>query len=123
MEDPVDNLFTQIIMFHGGNFIVYPGISSSSVSQLQMIVDFMHLNQEWIDKDTFSELFENTYFILHLSNTIANRLDHTRYLSTIVDSWQPLKGFSSQNELDRHIEAVTFSVDELDKIGAYMPTH
>ncbi len=117
MEDPVDNLFTQIIMFHGGNFIVYPGISSSSVSQLQMIVDFMHLNQEWIDKDTFSELFENTYFILHLSNTIANRLDHTRYLSTIVDSWQPLKGFSSQNELDRHIEAVTFSVDELDKIG------
>lgn len=117
IEDPVENLFTQNVMFYGGNYTVYPGISSDSVNQLQMILDTVNAMKNDIDNNIVREMFTTSLCMLKLSNSLAEKIGHTRYMKCVQDQWNPLVGFDNQDTCQQHMEAITFSDEMLRKIG------
>jgi hypothetical protein len=116
-EDPVENLFTQNVMFYGGNYTVYPGISSDSVNQLQMILDSIGSMKDDIDNNIVKEMFTISLCMLKLSNSVADEIGHNRYMSCVQDHRNPLVGFSNQSTCNEYMDAICFPEERLRKLG------
>lgn len=73
-EDPFDNPFTEAFTFHGGNFLVFPGIADESTFTLRLLSEAL-----FAEPDTFSDpLFvrearELLSAVFAVSNEIAQR--------------------------------------------------
>lgn len=116
-EDPVENLFTQNVMFYGGNYTVYPGISSDSVNQLQIILDSIDSMKDNIAHEIVRELFTTSLCMLKLSNSVAEEIGHNRYMSCVQDHRNPLVGFSKQSTCNEYMDAICFPEERLRKLG------
>jgi hypothetical protein len=116
-EDPVENLFTQNVMFYGGNYTVYPGISSDSVNQLQMILDTVYAMKNDIDNNIVREMFTIALCMLKLSNSVAEEIGHNRYMKCVQDHTNPLVGIEDNATRNEHIDAIYFTDDRLCKVG------
>lgn len=116
-EDPVENLFTQNVMFYGGNYTVYPGISSDSVNQLQIILDSIISMKDDVDPRIVRDLFTTSICMLKLSNSVAQEICHKRYMNCVQDHRNPLVGFENQATCNDYIGAISFSEERLHETG------
>ncbi len=104
-------------MFYGGNYTVYPGISSESVNQLQMILDSINSMKDDIGNTIIGEMLAPTLFMLRLSNSVAETVGHTRYMSCVQDQWNQLVGYGNQTTCDQYMDAICFSEERLHELG------
>ena len=118
MEDPNDNLFTQNIVFHGGNFIVYPGVDESGAHPLQALLRAVFQSKVEVLTELASITFETVISALAISNTIARRLNHSRNMEGSVTPSQDIEliGASQGRTI---AEAVTFTPDDLATINRH----
>lgn len=114
LQDPAEELFTDNVLCHGGNYVVFPGITSGGVYTLDLLL-----------KSAFSKssaLFENnkdllnmTLSLLKLSDEIASRAS--------IKAWEKYpRSQTRYNNVSRSLNSkllkssVVFSSNELQEI-------
>lgn len=114
-DDPIGNLFTHNIIFHGGNFIVYPGIDDGGGLRLQSLLKAVFLAPPAEDAALTSELMQPTMALLMLSNAIAYRLGHSRNMKVAGIPADQLPHIPTDKGT-AYSEAVIFKDADLDRI-------
>ncbi len=116
MEDPVDNLFAEAFTFHGGSYIVFPGIVERSTFILRHLAKTIFLNSESFSDHRFITAARGLLTgVLVLSNEIAQRAGIERGIEPISTSGRKVIIPSSQ-QLKRLKQAVSFSESELSSL-------
>lgn len=111
LEDPIDNLFTNNIEFYKNN-IIFSGPSTTEYHILQNIINCIQYNSSSFS-DEFMELFyQNSKFILYLSDFIAKKSGHERY-EVFDNRFREEIFFPNINELNNLKKCVTFDINKL----------
>ncbi|MCL5035688.1 MAG: SEC-C domain-containing protein [Chloroflexi bacterium] len=113
MEDPLENLFTENIIFHGGNYIVYPGIDDSGSFILTNLFDAIFQIGEGLIQNFKDIVGISSISMLALSNEVARRLGHSRYMDSPERNMEDIK-VPEQNQLHKFRDAVIFTKQEID---------
>jgi len=86
LEDPETNLFTDLVTFQGGDYLIFPGISEGGSYVLSNLLTAIY---KWPHSAISDQLRDNCYeasiLILNLSNIIASRLGYSRYMDSLVE--------------------------------------
>lgn len=113
-EDPVENLFTRNILCYGGNYIVYPGIYSN-ISQI--IQSFLNNITNRLNRTREThKLLKTSLGILLISNEIAKRLGHKRYMTSPEEEWREDIKLPDKNELSNYSNSVIFSIGNIKQL-------
>jgi len=113
LEDPPENLFTENLMYHGGNYVVYPGIDEGGSFGLQLLLDSISRERDSEISELSMRVRPACLTVLSLSNRVAKYLGHKRnYVGSGEKHWEiPIP---SESELVRHGNAVTIPDMELE---------
>lgn len=98
LEDPPVNLFTELITYYGGDYLVLPGISDSGVFILNTMLNVIfHIDNTLPDK--FKGLvYESSALMLWLSDHCIKTSGLTRYESGILEDNKILLGDNNLRE-------------------------
>ncbi|GAB3018650.1 hypothetical protein GCM10027284_42140 [Cyclobacterium sediminis] len=98
LEDPPVNLFTELITFYGGDYLVLPGISDSGVLILSTILNsIFHLKNSLPDK--FKGLvYDSTSFMLGMSDFCIKQSGLIRYEPGTPDDNEIILGESNLHD-------------------------
>lgn len=112
LEDISINLFTDLITFYGGDYVIFPGITDAGSYVLSNLLTAVF---NWPDSgipDQFkSNCMHASQLILSLSNAIATRLGYNRYLEgDVTEQVISIPSYTQLNMLQR---ALTFSQEEI----------
>ena len=114
VEDPVENLFTENIIFYGGNYIVYPGIYSNLTQIVQnLLLAIFNLKKITKINEDFLKI---SIAILLISNAIAKRLGQIRYMDSPEGEWREDIKLPPEAEIKKYSDAVVFSKNELEDL-------
>lgn len=115
MEDPPNNLFTDLITFFGGDYVIFPGITENGNFILSnLLAAIYHWPNSGIPKKFEINCWHKATLILAISNEIASRLGYGRYL-TGKEEIHEIE-VPSDPELGKLKAAVTFSNEEIEKL-------
>ncbi|MFA5294703.1 MAG: hypothetical protein WC382_04220 [Methanoregulaceae archaeon] len=117
-EDPPERLFTENIAFHGGNYIVYSSIFHDENQYLTSIFHTLEFFQDQFPIAFFQDILIKSTLILAISNEIASRLNHLRYMDSPY-SWKSNRTdifVPQDDELRRYAESIVFTVEQLKKL-------
>jgi len=111
-EDPPENPFTENIVFHGGNYIVYPGINAGGSFALRKLLKTIFQFGGDIPKD-FKEVVKwSTICLLTLSNEIAKHMGHSRYM-TSPNQWREEIQMPASEQMAVARHTVVFTEEKL----------
>lgn len=86
MEDLPFNLFTDLVTFHGGDYLIFPGISDSTAFILNNLLKAIFQNPDNKLSDEFLKIiYKSSLLILELSDHIVKVIGYTRYQIGEVD--------------------------------------
>lgn len=115
LEDPIEGLFTDNIIF-GNNYIVYPGLTRLEPFIVRNFLETLFLwNNDDFPKDFLDTILIVSQAMLTLSNEIAKRMKHVRYMSS-PDRWRKEIEMPKFEEIKRLQDAVTFTKEELNTL-------
>ena len=108
LEDPQANLFTDLVSYHGGDYLIFPGITETGSF---IITNLLTAINHWPDADLPKQFKSNCHhgimFILGLSNVIATSMGYQRY--QIGEPKQEPIEFPPDGVFDHSRNAVEFS--------------
>jgi hypothetical protein len=115
LEDPVTNLFTDLITFYGGDYIIFPGITEGGSYVPSKLLTAIY---NWPDSG-IPDWFKNncmhaSLLILNLSDRVATRLGYDRYQFEEVEN--NLISIPNSKRLAELKAAVTFSEEEMTQL-------
>jgi len=112
LEDPPVNLFTDLITFYGGDYLIFPGITENgSFILTNQLISIFHFPDNKIPEQFKSNCSHVTSLILCISNEIATKLGYKRYQDGTAEKDEI--HFPTNEHLNTLKEAVTFSEDEM----------
>ncbi len=112
-EDPLENPFTENIVFYGGNYIVYPGNTEGQSFILRTLFrSIVHREEEFSKKFT-ATICATSLSLLALSNEVARRMSHSRYMDS-PDTWRQNLEVPGARQTTKLCNAVTFTKQEVD---------
>lgn len=115
LEDPPVNLFTEIITFHGGDYLVFSGIVEWGVFILRNMLNTLQ-NPSLVVPPDFKIVCESAaLLLLKISDATAKKAGLKRYEK--VELLDYLIHIPTQNKLDTYINAVTFNKSELEEMA------
>jgi hypothetical protein len=80
LEDPPTNLFTDLVTFHGGDYLIFPGITETGSFILSNLLTAIF---QWPDANLPKQFKANCthalLLILNISDAIATKMGHSRY--------------------------------------------
>ena len=117
-EDPPEHLYTENIAFVNGNNIVYPSIYHEENSILENFFLVLNSHHENFPEEFINEVMFRTGAILTISNTIAHKLDHVRYMDCVHD-WRSKREDIQVPDKDlffRYKNAVTLQKKDIEGI-------
>ncbi len=115
MEDPPEELFTENIIFHGGDYVVYPGIKEHGAYILQNLLGAIFQSPNNINKALKNKIQACSIAILSLSHRIAERIGHVRYMAP-EEGAQDHIVYPERLENEKYCSAVTFTKLEIAEI-------
>lgn len=118
LEDPSDNLFTNNISFFKNN-VIFTGPSTSEYYVMQKILNCIHFNSSVFSEEYLNYFYQNSMFILFLSDYIAKKSEHDRY-EVYEDRFRQKIFFPNIHELDTLKESVTLNIDELKDFKGFL---
>ncbi|MEJ2901519.1 SEC-C metal-binding domain-containing protein [Pedobacter panaciterrae] len=116
-EDPVEDFFTENILFVNGNNTVYPGIFIEAQEILQSQVNAMAAMQS-LRLSLRKEIYEGILFMLYIHQEIAFKLGHSRRMA-IPDLPDELY-LPDAKEMKDQQKLVAFSQQELSRICEHL---
>jgi hypothetical protein len=115
LEDPVTNLFTDLVTFYGGDYIIFPGITEGGSYVLSKLLTAIY---NWPDSGIPDQFKNNcthaSLLILNLSNKVANRLGYGRYKFEDIEN--KLISFPYAERFEELKAAVTFTEEEMEQL-------
>lgn len=114
-EDPTENVFTENIVFHGGNYVVYPGIYEGGSFVLRKLLMTIFQFSDSLPSEFVETTKGIAICLLTLSNEIANRMGHLRHMDSPDKSPKEIQ-VPDSDQLFKSCEAVKFPKLELDTI-------
>ncbi|MDH4474109.1 MAG: SEC-C domain-containing protein [Fluviicola sp.] len=112
MEDYPTNLFTDLVTFYGGDYLIFPGITEYGSFPLSSLFKaIFHWPTDSIPDDFRNNCIHLSLFILSLSDQIAQRLDTKRYTKGIIEETEIY--IPSKDIFDKLKSAVSFSKTEI----------
>ncbi|WP_169981125.1 hypothetical protein [Tautonia rosea] len=116
MEDPFPNPFTEAVAFHGGNFVVFPGVIEDAAFIFRHIARGLFLAPQAFPSEDFIVQGRSIILgVLALSNEIARRIGIPRGLSPVARHMDPLVIPASQ-KLAILKDAVSFNHTHLSRV-------
>lgn len=115
LEDPQINLFTDLISFYGGDYLLFPGITENGIFVLNNLLSaIFHWPDSGIPKQFVTNCNHTVSFMLAISNIIATRLGYTRY----QEGCEEKKKIVVPNDAILHNlkAAVTFTIAEVEDL-------
>ncbi|WP_312190908.1 hypothetical protein, partial [Sphingobacterium sp.] len=109
-EDPQEVLFTEIIKFHGGNFIIFPEVLADSHMALNLLLDFIFMEENNIPITFKKEVFYAAKSLLNMSNKIAQIMGFERYQNSPYSHHEPIF-FGDLELMDKACNAINFRYD------------
>lgn len=113
LEDSLDTLFTNNILFFKNN-IIFNGASNSDYYILQKIINCIHLNSLDFSDEFIDYFYQASKFILFLSDYIAKKAGYERYENFDNRLRQEIF-FPDIEVLNNLKDSVTFNVNELEE--------
>ena len=114
-EDPTESLFTENIIFHGGNYIVYSGITDGGSFILKNLLMSIFHQGKGLDLNFKAMVKCTAMALLTISNGVANRLGHMRNIIS-PDTWRENIHVPDIGEVIRLRDAVMFSQLEISDL-------
>ena len=115
LEDPPVNLFTDLITFYDGDYLIFPGITENGSFILSnLLTAIFHYPDTNISEKFKNNCIHAASFILCVSNAIAMKLGYTRYQDG--EETESEIFFQNNEQLNKLKEAVTFSSDEMNQL-------
>lgn len=111
LEDSLDTLFTNNILFFKNN-VIFNGPSNSDYYVLQKILNCIHLNSSSFSNEFMEYFYQTSMFILSLSDYIAKKSGHDRY-EDFDNRFRQEIFFPDINELNYLKNSVIINVDEM----------
>lgn len=115
LEDPPVNLFTDLVTFYGGDYLLFPGITENGSFILNnLLAAVFHWPDSGIPKQFVINCTHTVSLILAISNTIAKRLGYKRYQEGTADD----EKMSIPDDVALHTlkAAVTFTDEEIKQL-------
>ena len=112
LDDHLDNLFTQNILFFK-NHVIFTGHCTFEYYILQKILNSIQFNSLSFSDKYLDYFFQNSMFILSLSDYIAKKSGYKRY-ELFDDEYRQEIYFPDINELDNLKKSITFNIKELE---------
>lgn len=117
MEDPCVNLFTDLVTFFGGDYLLLPGITESGE---QMLTNLLTAIYQWPDNDLPEQYKTNVHFVARLllliSDMVAKKAGLHRYQDGEVSN--DLLKIPGSEKLTELMSAVTISKAEMEGLIA-----
>lgn len=98
LEDPPVNLFTELITYYGGDYLVLPGISDSGVFILSSMLDVIFHIENTLPGKFKGLVYESSTLMLGLSDYCVQTSGLNRYESGIVGDNKILLGDNNLRE-------------------------
>jgi hypothetical protein len=115
LEDPATNLFTDLVTFYGGDYIIFPGITDGGNYVLSnLLAAIYNWSDSGISEQFRSNCMHASLLMLNLSNKIAQRLGYTRYIVEEVE--ENLISIPNAARLEELKSAVTFTEEEIQRL-------
>ncbi|GAB6138003.1 YecA family protein [Halanaerobaculum tunisiense] len=115
-EDPVENLFTNNIIFHGGNYIVFPGITDGGSFILKNILNtIFDYNKELFPQEFVEVIWDSALAILTLSDEVAKRAGYSRYLDS-PNEWGKDIEVPKEERFNQLKESVKFTREKIESL-------
>jgi hypothetical protein len=115
MEDPIESLFTENIVFHGGNFIIYPGITDRESFILRTLFQTISHHSEGLSKGFVAGVEAISLSLLTLSNEVSTRMGHSRHMDS-PDTWRKDIKIPESNQNSKLSNAVKFTKQEINAL-------
>lgn len=114
-EDPPNNLFTDLITYYGGDYLIFPGISEGGVFHVASLLGAIN---QWPNSGIPQDYVDSTGHVarlfLNISNAIAQRLNYKRYqASTGIGLNLDVPNYANWESLKK---AVTFTKVEMEAL-------
>jgi len=119
LEDPPEQLFTENIEFFGGNYIIYPGLFDCEPFVLRNLFRSIFFSDDEYPKEFGNLIVGTSLCILGLSNDLAKKMNHTRYMVS-PNTWHEQIEIPDEKDLKKLLEAVRYTEQEL--IQLFEPT-
>lgn len=107
-EDPLEELFTENVLFHGGNYIVMPGINSYCVDIFKYLTETIYTIQNKLSDEFKSEIYQGTSLLLNIGAILFGQARLKRNMF-VEDQEQTLL-------LPNNISRFSFNIDELSTV-------
>lgn len=114
-EDPVESLFTENIIFHGGNYIVYSGIVDSGSFILNNFLKAIFHLGDGLNDDFKKIIKSHTMALLCISNEITKHVGHIRNIVS-PNTWREDIYVPSKEKSGQFRDAVSFSKNRIDSL-------
>ena len=111
-QDPPEGCFTQNIVFHGGNYVTYSGINRAAPFILQNVLKAIYAFRDSYPSEFLSEITCCTRAVLGVSDEIAKRLGHERFMGILDHSPENIK-VPEMALIKKATAAVTFHFHEI----------
>ncbi len=118
-EDPPDNMFTDNILYHGGNYIIYPGITEQGGYILQTLLNAIFKKGSRLSKEFKGIISTAAYLLLTISSEMALRAGHSRYIESL-DLRQEEIVIPSDTILSKQANAVLFTKEGIDQLFRHL---
>lgn len=118
LDDPLDNLFTNNIIFFK-NHVIFTGHCTFEYYILQKILNSIQFYSSSFSDEYLDYFFQNSMFILSLSDYIAKKSGHERY-ELFDDEFRQEIYFPDIDELDGLKKSVTFNIKELENFKVFL---
>jgi len=116
LEDLPVNMFTDLITFFGGDYLIFPGITENGGFILtNQLAAIFHWPDSGIPQQFVCNCQHTTTLLLAISNTIAQRLGYTRYQNG--QSTETAIIFPNDEHLTILKAAATFSEEDISGIA------
>lgn len=117
MEDPVDNFFTENVIFFGGDYIVYPGITENGTQILNTFLEGIFTGNGDLPNKFKLKVHNASRFLLEISKIIASRCNHIRYCAEDESNYDEEIYVPSEENLGKLKKAIIFTTEELSNIA------
>lgn len=115
MEDDPFNLYTDVVTFHGGDYLIFPGISDSTAFILNNLLKAIFQNPDNMLSDEFKGVaYRAAMLILEISDHIAKVIGCKRYQVGEVD--KGLIKFPSEEKFRLLKKSVTITRTEMYRL-------
>jgi hypothetical protein len=73
LEDPTENLFTENVIFFGGNYVVFPGIASHPVDIFRHLSHIIFNTPVELPDEFRSQVYQGLHLLLYIGNWLSGK--------------------------------------------------